>query len=88
MKLLKIFSAASSAVEQKSIPVEIGDLFQYSIHIEFTGDEAGTLVLQASNIGGSDDVNWIIVPNSSVAVTAGENHMWNITGGRDRKSHV
>ncbi len=84
MKLLNLFGASDSSIAHKSVPAEIGDLFQFSVHIAFSGDESGTLKLEASNIGGVDDDNWILVPNSTVSVSSGEHHMWNITGASYR----
>ncbi len=85
MKTATLFATPAGAVAQNTIPYEIGDLFQFSVQVQFTGGTlAGSLQILASNIGGTDECNYVALPGGTQAITAGTTHMWNVTGASYR----
>lgn len=76
----EIMSNASAATSRTSVPFQIDDLTIYSVQVVFTGvDVVGTLTLEATN-DDSDSASWTTVQNSSQAVVASANHIWNVDG--------
>jgi hypothetical protein len=70
-----LLSSQSAATDITSVPLAINDLRYFSIEVTFTGsDVVGTLTLEASN-GGS---TWVTVTDSSQAVTASTDHMYDV----------
>jgi|ERR1019366_776568 hypothetical protein len=71
-----------------SRPIWLGHICNYAIQLVFTGSPVGTLNLQCSNDPGLPDggtspqalnvVNWTDVLNSSQAISAAGNHVWDV----------
>lgn len=71
-----------------STPMQIYEMYGYSIQVVFTGTPTGTFKLQASNdpvyasnipAGARVVTNWTDIANSMVTVTAAGDYMWNVT---------
>lgn len=76
MKEILLLNAVSAGSDVTSNAVQLGDLRDLSVHIDFSGsDLAGTLTLIASN----DDSDFVTVTGSSQAVTGAASHMYNVT---------
>ncbi len=85
MKTATLFADTDGSIAQNTIPYEIGDLFQFSVQIKFTGDTlAGTLQILASNIGGRDECCYVALPGGNQTVSTGTTHLWNVTGASYR----
>lgn len=85
MRTATLFNDSDASVTQYTVPAEIGDLFQYSVQVCFNGALlAGTAYLMASNVGGTDDCNYVILSGGTQAITAGTTHIWNVTGASYR----
>lgn len=87
MKESDLIQSVSAASSTNSVPLEIGDLKDYAIKVEFTGaDVVGTLKLQAS----LDDnpAKFVDIDGTSQAVTASEDHLWNVSGAAYRYVRV
>ena len=72
-----------------SAPYNVQQSYGYAIQADFTGTPTGTFTLQASNDpatsympGNASNTNpvtnWSVITNSSYAVTAAGNYMWNV----------
>lgn len=74
--------AATSMGASFNLPaIWLGHICNYSIQLVFTGTPNGTFKLQASNdLGGPGlaPTNWTDVANSSQAITAAGDHMWQV----------
>lgn len=76
MKEYLLVNAADASADVTSVPIDLGDMHNYGITVLFSDASlGGTLTLQA----GPDYTNWITIPNSSQTVTAGANHVWNVS---------
>lgn len=71
-----------------SAPLQIQNLFGFSIHVVFTGTPTGTFKLQGSNDPLYDGppssqpatpTNWSDIDDSSEGVSAAGDFMWNVT---------
>lgn len=72
-----------------SAPMQLYNMFGYSIQIVFTGTPTGTFKLQGSadsvyvdttnSLSPRTPVNWSDIANSSEAVSAAGNFVWNVT---------
>ncbi len=76
MRTDQILSQANAAVTQTSVGVQIGDQTIYSVEVNFSsGTLNGTLTLEASVTG----TNYATVAGSSVSITSGESHVYNVS---------
>lgn len=71
-----------------STPMQLYEMYGFSIQAVFTGTPTGTFKLQASNdpvyasnipAGARVVTNWTDIANSMVTVTAAGDYMWNVT---------
>jgi hypothetical protein len=77
---LEIMANTSAAADAVSVPFQIDDLIIYSVQVIFTGvNVVGVLTLEATN-DDSDAASWTTIQNSSQAVIASANHVWNVSG--------
>ncbi len=81
MKEITLVVTSTAGSTKQSGALELGDLKDYSIHVNFTGtDLAGTLKLQAIGTAAekaNDD--WVDISNSSQAITSAASHIWNVS---------
>lgn len=81
MKEISLVSAATAGSTTQSPALDLGDLRDFSVHVNFSGSNlAGTLSLQA--IGTTAEYansDWVDISNSSQAVTSAASHVWNVT---------
>lgn len=76
MQDIQLMSAANAGANATSVPSTLGDLKDFSIHIDFSsGTLNGTLTLECSN----DGSDWVTVSGSTQSVASGASHMWNIS---------
>lgn len=82
----QIQTAVVLSTNRTSTFVPLKNIFMYSIVCVIAGTPTGTLKLQASNDPETNDTvplttppNWTDIANSSVAVSAAGNTMWNVT---------
>lgn len=68
-----------------STPVPLYQTWGYAVQVVFTGTPTGTFKLQAScdpipqaRVEVQTPINWTDIANSSYAVTAAGNYMWNV----------
>lgn len=83
----QISTAVALNANSNSTYVPLKNIIMYSIAAIITGTPTGSLKLQASNdpetndsvpLSGAPPTNWTDVANSTVAVSAAGNTMWNV----------
>jgi len=79
---------AALNADHNSAPLQLKNMFGYSIQIVWTGTPTGTLKLQASSdplysgapgTNPAEPNNWTDVDNSSQSISSGGNYLWNQT---------
>jgi len=85
MFINEIMASVSAATDRASSPQQLDDLIIMAIQVQFTGvNVVGTLKLQASCLANPDQslasTDWVDVDDSTQAITASSQHMWNIDG--------
>ncbi len=79
MKECNLYAVSQTAgSDQRSSIFDLGDLSTFSIAVDFSGgagDLVGTLYLECSN----DGTDFVVVANSSQAITVSASHMWSVT---------
>jgi hypothetical protein len=76
----EIMSNASAVTSRVSVPFQIDDLLVYSVQAVFTGvNVVGVLTLEATN-DDTDSTSWTTIQDSTQAVIASANHIWNVNG--------
>lgn len=76
MKTIELLSTRSAVTDVTTVGFFLVDLTTFAIQVTFTGaDVVGTLKLQ----GSVDNVTYVDISNSSQAVTASANHLWDVT---------
>ena len=79
MKLATLIPTQSGAADVTSAAMELGDISNFSISVDFTGSNlAGTLTLECSNE--SAIAGFTTVANSSQSVISSADHMWSVSG--------
>lgn len=71
-----------------SVAIPLPDIYGYSIQASYTGTPTGTFKLQASSdafkyVNDAQPqvpVHWTDIANSSIAISASGDYMWNVTG--------
>jgi len=77
MKESLLLNAATATSNVTSIPYQLNDSKDYSIHVNFSSTGLnGSLVLEASNTNATND--YIPITESTQAVASGAKHMWNV----------
>jgi len=77
-KEITLITATDASGDVTSNSWDLVDLDRFSVQVNFTGsDLVGTLTLEASN----DDTNFITVTDSSQAVSASTDHLYDVTAG-------
>jgi hypothetical protein len=77
MKEVELYSSADASSDIASISYLLGDLREYSVHVEFSSATLnGQLSLEASN----DNADWVGIPESIQAVSSGASHLWTVMG--------
>lgn len=85
MKEILLVATTSAAADLTTPQVDLGDLTTFSIHVAFTGTNVvGSLALESS----LDNVNWNLIADSTQAVTASTDHVWNTSGAGYRYVRV
>lgn len=86
MKVINlIYPATDAAVNVTSVAMDLGDLSNFSVGVDFTGSTlAGTLTLESSN----DNSDFVTVANSSQSVTSAASHLWSVQGAGYRYVRV
>lgn len=75
---LQIYNG-SAAADAMSVPVQIDDLINYSVEVEFSGgagDLAGVLTMEASVTGN----NYVTIAGSAQTVASSTNHVYDVEG--------
>ena len=81
MKSIQLISAQDAGSNITSIPVDLGDLRDFSIHIDFSGATlGGSLTLQASN----DQTDFVTVSGSTQVIASAASHVYNVQGAAYR----
>ena len=76
IQLIPVGTAGTASVT--SVAYDLGGQSLYSISVDFSGSNlVGTLTLEGSN--NSDTAGFTTILNSSQAVTASADHMWNVS---------
>lgn len=79
MKLATLIPTQSAAADVTSAAMELGDINNFSISVDFTGSNlAGTLTLECSNE--SATTGFTTVASSTQNVTSSADHMWSVSG--------
>lgn len=85
MQDIQLMSAANAGANATSVQATLGDLSNFSIHVDFSsGTLNGTLTLECSN----DNTDWVTVTGSTQSVASGASHMWNIANANYRYVRV
>lgn len=66
----------------QGMPLQLNQMFGYSIQCVWTGVPNGKLKLQCSddaNYSGTSPSHWTDIPASEVTISAAGNYMWNVT---------
>ncbi len=75
MRELELISAYNAGSTFQSVPLDIGDLINYSIQVAFSSATLnGTLTLE----GSLDKSTWVTLPSSSQAIVSGAAHVWSV----------
>jgi hypothetical protein len=75
-KTITLLATQNANANATSGVLDIADLLTASVQVVFTGaNVVGTLTLQ----GSTDNSNWALIPNTTVAVTASTGHIYDIT---------
>lgn len=80
MKQYELVTNVDAGVNVTSVRLDLGDLKDYSIHVNFTGATlSGNLTLEASNDVDEATADWVLVTGSTQAIATAASHMWNIS---------
>lgn len=79
-----VVSAANAAANVNGNAIPVGEYTAFSLSANVNSTAAGTIKLQGSNDNDSDENganvgNWIDITGSSVAISSGNDVMWNAT---------
>lgn len=81
-----IYTATVMNANLTSSPMQLQEMYGFTIQATYTGTPTGTFKLQVSSdpvnkngIGSAAPTNWTDLANSSAAVSAAGNYMWNVT---------
>lgn len=76
MKTVSLLAAVTAATDVTSGKYDIGDLYNCSVQVVFTGSNVvGTLKLQAS----ADGTNFFDIPSSSQSITSSVGYLYSIS---------
>ena len=81
MKEIELVSAQDASSDITSVPLDLGDLTQFSMHADFsTGTLGGTIALEGSN----DNSDWVGISGASQVIASGASHLFNVVNAAYR----